>query len=133
MRQERLDEAIANNVLEDAMALTVPSKPAFRDMISKVIAFGHNRGTQAYAHPSKKRVRDNLIPTVVMKQARHLSVFESRINTFGATLASDAKDDVCRDHLVNYITVIPDGYRWESSVDVSGIKRQSEWVADDLL
>ena len=27
----------------------------------------------------------------------------------------------------------PDGYRWEQSEDVTGIRRKSEWVADDLL
>ena len=133
MHQAELDEAIASHILEDAVPLSTASKPAFREMIDKAIAFGHNCGTHAYAHVGKKRMRDGVVPKVVRKQGRHLSVFESRINTFGATLASDAKDDVCRDHLVNYITVTPDGYRWEASVDVSGIKRQSEWVADDLL
>ena len=133
MHQALLDEAIANHIVEDAMPLTTSSKLAFREMIDKAIAFGHNCGTQAYAHPGRKRVRDELIPTVVRKQARRLSVFESRMDTFGATLASDAKDDVCKDHLVNYVTVTPDGYRWEASIDVSGIQRQSEWVANDLL
>ena len=33
----------------------------------------------------------------------------------------------------NYVTVCPDGYRWEKSVDVTGVRRRSEWVTEDLL
>ena len=49
------------------------------------------------------------------------------------TLHVDGKDDVSKDHLINYITVCPDGYRWEKSIDVTGLRRKAEWVANDLL
>ena len=48
-------------------------------------------------------------------------------------MVSDGKDDVVKDHLLNYITVCPDGFRWEKSHNVTGLRRKAEWVVDDLL
>ena len=55
------------------------------------------------------------------------------IKTFGATLVSDGKDDVCKDHLINYVTVTPESFKWSGSQDVSGIVRKADWVCADLM
>jgi hypothetical protein len=70
---------------------------------------------------------------VISRQSLELSQFDLKLARFGGTLVSDGKDDVCKDHLLNYITVCPDGFRWELSKDVTGLRRKSEWVAEDLL
>ena len=132
---EKLEAAIAQHVVEDAPALAVTLKAAFRGVVDTAIEFGANIGCGVFKHPGRKRMRDNIIPAAVDKidQCTELTQFDAKIENFGATLASDGKDDVSKDHLINYVTVTPDGYRWENCSNVSGISRKSEWVSEDLL
>jgi hypothetical protein len=132
---EKLEAAIAQHVVEDAPALAVTLKAAFRGMVDTAIEFGANIGCGVFKHPCRKRMRDDIIPAAVDKidQCTELTQFDAKIENFGATLASDGKDDVSKDHLINYVTVTPDGYRWENCSNVSGISRKSEWVSEDLL
>ena len=90
-------------------------------------------GKTSYKHPGKKRIREDVIPQVIERQSLSLSSFDQKLQKFGGTLTSDGKDDVSKDHLINYVTVCPDGYRFEMTENVSGISRKSEWVAQDLV
>ena len=129
----KLDRAIAQVVIEEATPLVFPQKPAVREAIDAAIEFGVNVGSGVYCHAGKKRMRNEVIPHVVTKQDGRLEGFDANLARFGATLVSDGKDDVAKDHLVNYVTVCPDGYRWEAATNVSGISRKAEWVAQDLI
>lgn len=131
----KLEKSIAKHMVEDNEVLVVHQKPAFREMIDTAIAFGADVGKGVFKHPGKKRMRDVTIPDVIASQdsTTEMKQFDANIDTFGATLVSDGKDDVTKDHLINYVTVTPEGFRWESCKDVSGIRRKSEWVSADLL
>jgi len=131
----QLDNAIGNLIVEEATPLVLASKPGFRELIDKAIEFGAEVGSNVYAHAGKKRLRQEIIPRVIRDQANTsvMQDFDCKLAKFGGTLVADGKDDVNKDHLLNYITVCPDGYRFELSRDVSGIRRKAEWVADDLL
>jgi hypothetical protein len=130
-----LDQSIGALVVEEATPLALVGKLAFREAIDTAIELGANIGKGVYSHVGQKRLRNDVIPSVVDKQSSTpmLKDFDSKIARFGATMVSDGKDDVSKDHLINYLTVCPDGYRFECSRDVSGLRRKSEWVADDLL
>ena len=113
------------------------SKLAFREVIDAAIELGAHVGVGVYSHSGQKRLRDVTIPAIIQRQDAHALMvdYDRKLQRFGASLVSDGKDDVChdRDHLINYLTVCPDGYRFELSRDVTGLCRKSEWVADDLL
>jgi hypothetical protein len=128
----QLDRAIGNVVVEEATLLAFVRKPAFQEMVNTAIEYGAHLG-QIYPHVGEKRMRDVVIPAVIDRQDLQLKDFDTKLSKFGGTLVSDGKDDVCKDHLLNYVTVTPDGYRFELSRDVGGISRKSEWVADDLM
>jgi len=131
----KLDNAIGNLVMEEATPLALVGKLAFREAINTAIEFGAQVGVQVYVHSGKKRLRNETIPRVIAQQDRSSVMldFDRKLARFGGTLVSDGKDDVSSDHLINYLTVCPDGYRFELSRDVTGLRRKSEWVADDLL
>ena len=132
---QKLERAIANHMVEDAEALVVHQKPAFREVVNQAISFGAAIGKGVFKHVGKKRMRDAIIPDVISRQdeTTEMKAYDRKVNDFGSTLVSDGKDDVAKDHLINYVTVTPEGYRWESCQDVSGIRRRSEWVSADLL
>ena len=116
------DRSIANLVVEETTLLALASKPAFRQMIDTAIEIGTHIGKDVYAHSGEKRLRNDTIPAVIKKQESTTSLvdFDSNLARFGGTLASDGKDDVSHDHLINYLTVCPDGYRFELSKDITG-------------
>ena len=107
----KLDRSIANLVVEEATPLALASKPAFREMINTAIEIGTHIGKGVYAHSGEKRLRNDTIPAVIKKQESTTSLvdFDSNLARFGGTLVSDGKDDVSHDHLINYLTVCPDG------------------------
>jgi hypothetical protein len=131
----KLDRAVASLVVEEATPLALAGKEAFKELVDTAITVGAHIGAGVYAHSGEKRLRNDTIPAVIQRQDKTpmLVDFDAKIARFGATLVSDGKDDVSKDHLINYLTVCPDGYRFELSRDVTGLRRKSEWVADDLL
>ena len=79
------------------------------------VEFGERVGTGVYNHMPPRKLRNTAIPDVIARQSLELSQFDLKLAKFGGTLVSDGKDDVCKDHLLNYVIVCPDGYQWEKS------------------
>jgi hypothetical protein len=121
-----LDMCIELHIVEDGMILGLPQKPAFREMIDAAVEYGaQTKGKVPYIPPGKKRVRDDLLIKIVKKLKDDLSSYDEYIQEFGASLVSDGKNDVCGNHLTDYVTVTPNGYRFEGTKDVSGISRKA--------
>ena len=59
-------------------------------------------------HMDRRKLRNKAIPDVIKQQGSELSSFDMKLAKFGGTLVSDGKDDVCRDHLINYVIVCLD-------------------------
>ena len=132
--KQALDRAIERHIVEDAQILGLPQKPAFREMIQSAIQYGATtKGNVSYLPPGKKRVRGELLDDCLRDLQSELDSFNDHIQQFGASMVSDAKDSVTKDHLIDYITVTPNGYKFEGTSNVSGVHRTSEWVATDLL
>jgi hypothetical protein len=132
--RENLDKAIMLHIVEDGQILGLPQKPAFREMLDAAIAYGaETKGKVAYPPPGKKRIREDLLDNTVDRLKSELSSFDDYMHEFGATLVADGKDDVCKNHLTDYVTVTPNGYKFEGTQDVSGVERNAEWVATDLM
>ena len=118
--------------LQDGEVLGLPKKPAFEGVINAAIKYGAaTKGDVPYVTP--KRVREELLVATIQKLESELDSFNKYLRDFGATLAADAKDSVTKDHLMDYITVTPNGFKFEGTADVSGVSRTSEWVASDLV
>ena len=90
-------------------------KPAFKELINAAIEFGERVGSGVYNRMPPKKLRNTAIPDVIARQSLELSQFDLKLAKFGGALVSDGKDDVCKDHLLNYVIVCPDGYQWEKS------------------
>ena len=119
--RENLDKAIMLHIVEDGQILGLPQKPAFREMLDAAIAYGaETKGKVAYPPPGKKRIREDLLDNTVDRLKSELSSFDDYMHEFGATLVADGKDDVCKNHLTDYVTVTPNGYKFEGTQDVSG-------------
>ena len=132
--KKKLDKAIELHIVEDGQILGLPQKPAFKEMIDTAIEYGKvTKGDVPYIRPSQKRVRGDLLDGCLSDLQSELDSFNDYIQQFGASLVSDGKDSITKDHLTNYVTVTPNGYKFEGTANVSGIHKTSEWVATDLL
>ena len=132
--KRNLDLAVELHIVEDGEVLGLPKKPAFEGVINAAIKYGAaTKGDVPYVTPGQKRVREELLVATIQKLESELDSFNEYLRDFGATLAADAKDSVTKDHLMDYITVTPNGFKFEGTADVSGVSRTSEWVASDLV
>ena len=105
-----LDMAIELQIVEDGMILGLPQKPAFREMLGSAIEYGaQTKGKVPYFPPGKKRIRTDLLDKTVKRLKDDLDSYDEYIREFGASMVSDGKNDVCGNHLTNYVTVTPNG------------------------
>ena len=63
----KLNRTAANLVIKEATLLVLVQKPAFKELVSAAIEFGHHVGMGVYTNMSKGKLRNIAIPEVIAR------------------------------------------------------------------